>query len=211
MQRTSIELRLARARSWYRRVEKLEDLCQSSDVADDEVFIFYWIAFNALYGQPKYHHKGEKTKPSVEEQDIQRFLGHMIRLGGKLIGDKLRQRQDEMKSLIEDPFLCDWCWKNWDARKVVGKEQRIESGCGHKGEGDTLTRLFRRLYVLRKQLMRGCSTRRGSRNREMLNRSVALLRSLLPVFCEITEAHLRDRGLVQDLRHLPYPPSVWNP
>ena len=49
MEKDEVVLRSHRAKSWIRKAESLAKL-EPSDL--DGQFIFYWIALNALYGQP---------------------------------------------------------------------------------------------------------------------------------------------------------------
>lgn len=53
---TLLEIRLKRARSWIRRARSLKDeAIKRKEPRDlDGEFVFYWIAFNALFGQPRY-------------------------------------------------------------------------------------------------------------------------------------------------------------
>ena len=66
------ESRLYRAKSWIQRAAALRRI---GDL--DGQFMFYWIAFNALYGQAKYLAEDWQS----EEASVRSFLGPMGRLG----------------------------------------------------------------------------------------------------------------------------------
>src|SRR5262249_46571787 len=61
----AVGLRVHRSRSWLRKARKADDL--------DSQFVFLWIAFNALYGRPRY-------LPEVwtdEARDLRTFIGKL--------------------------------------------------------------------------------------------------------------------------------------
>lgn len=194
--RSPIEVRCHRASSWIDRAEKLE-------AADwDGRFIFYWIAFNALYGQPKYLEKRDER--IGEGKDIDRFLNEIFFLDPVGVRLNLNAIRKDRQKLMADHFLCDECWKYWHNNQLNTAEERQREICIHKDRGSDLVHLFARLYVLRKQLFHGCSKDRSTKNREMLRKAAFILEKLVPLFRNIVESH---QSQVRFLNSLPYPPS----
>ena len=82
--RTPITIRCHRAASW---IAKTSTAAKRDPDDLDAQFIFYWIAFNALYGQPKY-----LTDQGPDEwNQIDEFLWAMDRIGGDVIEVRLRK------------------------------------------------------------------------------------------------------------------------
>ena len=70
----AIETRLLRARSWLRKARKA---AENADL--DAQFVFLWIAFNALYGMPRYRRSHDDTYIG-EAKDFLAFLDDAERL-----------------------------------------------------------------------------------------------------------------------------------
>jgi hypothetical protein len=106
--RSTIEIRCHRANSWIRRAENLS----ASDL--DGKFIFYWIAINALYGQPKYLERTEERTNDLA--DLQTFLNSLYPLDEHgHIRDAIKSLEHDINQLLKERYLCDWCWKYWQA------------------------------------------------------------------------------------------------
>jgi hypothetical protein len=195
--RSSSEIRCHRASSWIVKAKKL------SATDFDGRFIFYWIAFNALYGQPRYLEIG---KSKGEEQDFQSFLVLVQRLDRtKSISHALDRLEDHCQKILEDKFLSDECWKYWDSQGLLSAEERLREGRADALYGKRLNQLFHRMYVLRKQLFHGCSTDGGSKNREMLKSAVVMMEQLIPLFRDVVQTCGAGLAL---LERLPYRPSL---
>ena len=196
--RSTIDIRCHRANSWIRRAENLS----ASDL--DGKFIFYWIAINALYGQPKYLERPEERTNDLA--DLQTFLNSLYPLDehGQILA-AIKSLEQDSNQLLKERYLCDWCWKYWQANKLVTADERKKESCAHPGKGNDLNRLFGRLYVLRKQLFHGCSSEGGSKNRHMLKQAVHVLENLaLPL-----QKLVRERGKsLPILKTLSYPPTI---
>ena len=196
--RSTIEIRCHRANSWIGRAENLS----ASDL--DGKFIFYWIAINALYGQPKY--LGRTEERTNDLTDLQTFLNTLFPLDehGHILG-AIKSLEHDINQLLKERYLCDWCWKYWQANKLVTADERNKDSCSHQGKGHILNRLFGRLYVLRKQLFHGCSSEGGSKNRHMLKQAVNVLEKLARPLQEL----VRERGkCLTILKTLSYPPTI---
>jgi hypothetical protein len=197
-------LRSYRASSWIRRAQAL----LAADL--DGRFIFYWIAFNALYGQAKY--RQEKTERVREEKDIETFLNVVMQIDrDEAILKTVADLRGTPAQLIRDPFLSDLSWKRWDSEGIFAKMDRERAAVQGANGRPPFHRMFGRLYVLRKQIFHGCSSEGGRKNRESLLRAVAVLEKLVPIFSDLVWEH--GDG-IQSLDRPPYPPSEadrgWN-
>lgn len=198
-------VRCFRADSWIKKAEDLSD----SDI--DGRFIFLWIAFNALYGQPKYlkREPGCEMYGRDEEMDIKKFLDVIYQLDRKgRIHTELEPLRHDIDELTNDLFLNKQCWIGWYKRGLQSVADRLRHRflAGKRDVG--LTGLFQSLYVLRNQLFHGCSTVEGTKNREALKRAVKVLRILVQIFHDIAREEMGDRRLIQLFGEIPYPPSV---
>ena len=102
--RNPIDSRCYRAESWMNK------LLDSNGEDLDAKFIFCWIAFNALYGQPKYlpHRKG------YEWNDIDKFLSCLTDLdtvGQIKTTCTSKPLRDFIYDLTTDQYLNDDCWE----------------------------------------------------------------------------------------------------
>jgi len=207
--RSSIEIRCFRAESWMNKVENPKD---GEDKDLDAMFIFYWIAFNALYGQPGYlrHRKqiGEEKERMGEEVDIENFLKLLILLDHEVkIQATLNACTEQIKIILGDKYLNDRSWVTWNQEQHKTLSERKSSGFPDRRPGLQLIKLFRQIYVLRKQLFHGCSSNKGSKNRKALTHSVEILKIFLTVFIQIVRANANDEHLKALLKDLPYPPT----
>lgn len=183
-------------------MQKAKDLSKT-DL--DGRFIYYWIAFNALYGQPKYL----TNKKGPEEKDIERFIALMIELDpASRIPDALDRHKNPINDLIDDNYLSDDCWTGWAERGLESLSERDKYCFLDRRQHSGLAGLFRRIYVLRKQLFHGCSSDKGSKNRDALARAVALLEVMVPIFHDIVFQNAENVRMTKFFGELPYPPTV---
>lgn len=195
--------RLHRADSWIQAA-----LRQPSDHLH-EAFIFLYIALNCLYGRRPY--EGDEAQ---YKQDLHDFLKKILALheedrrqhGAILMAAVSAARQDGAV-LIRDRFLVNRYWRggqsagvlqaklNQDAAKAL---ERLEAGALL----DFLTLAFRRVYVLRSQVMQGCATY-GPRTygRGSLTKGVRFLRAVVPALYEL----MRRYGQIVKWDPVPYP------
>lgn len=191
----SLTIRLHRAGSWIKRAD---DVQHPDDL--DERFIFYWIAFGALYGQPAYLFE----KPN-EFQDIREFLKLMEESDSNhVIRKTLTGLTGPAQKLLENKFLNRDCWITWDKQRIRDVMQREQACHGTEATHPSLKVIFSRLYVLRNQIFHGCATNKGRRNRESLEAAVPVLRACLRTFREICRQVAAGHPR---LEQLPYPPS----
>ena len=199
--RSATTVRCYRCTSWFKKAAD----CIKSDPDDlDAAFVFCWIAFNALYGQPIYLKKQDERQGQGDWNDILKFLGLMTKYGRVSVESAMRKAQEDIQKIQDNQFLCKQCWVRWNENKLFSKEQRLSELCRERSR-DNLRDLFHRLYVLRNQIFHGCSSDRSAKNRESIAPAVTVMRALVPVFREIVRHH----GYREDfLRTLSYPPSA---
>ncbi len=179
-----LKLRIHRALSWLMRAEKQED-------DDDAAFIFYWVAFNALYG-----HQARDTHFSNGERNaFQEYFQKISLLDSeKQIYDELwRNFSASIRILIQNKFVFQPFWNNYHG--IAGYEDWELSferarDLGHRAleNEDTvqiLSIIFDRLYVLRNQVFHGVSTWQSSVNRAQIKDATRILAFLLPLFVDL--------------------------
>ncbi|MCY3955689.1 MAG: hypothetical protein OXF47_06810 [Nitrospira sp.] len=192
-----------RAESWISRAEspKEQNLKEQEWDDDHDPFIFYWIAFNALYGQH------DDIREKLDSKDIQKFLKRIYELDqedGSLSGI-LRNLKSKTDRLLNDQFLSKIYWKEGRSTHFKQKQkkdsEKARNAC-EKGKWDEyLIILFERLRVLRNQIFHGCSTDKKSLNKNSLRPALEILEKLVPQFLKI----FRERGQSYDWGKVPYP------
>lgn len=191
--------RLQRAESWMARAEAVGAVGDWEDYHG--VFIFYWIAFSALYGRGR-------TYPQSDEAGIRWFLDRICVLDRENVIRKalepLKRKADVL--LLKDKFLVKKYWDEGTTPKVRAILQEDYDHAQQAWEQKKVDRyleiLFtRRLLVLRNQIFHGCSTDRRSLNKTSLMPAVAIVEELIPKFVEILRLH----GEGKDWDGIPYP------
>jgi len=202
--RSPIQVRLHRSESWLKRAKSIPNNPAGKDL--DGQFIFYWIAFNALYGQPRY--LPEIRKPGTgEDGDIRGFLELLQKKDrGGAIKERKKEIENSWNEILNDDYLDKECWIAWHKANLVTLKERDRRPSQNRGSG--LVDGFMRLYTLRNQLFHGGSTDQGSKNRDSLIRGVEVLEALIPVFVKVVRENSDDHELRKLLGPLPYPPTV---
>lgn len=199
-QLSAAALRAMRASSWQERARK----CGEGDL--DARFVFWWIGFNALYGQARYR----DDRGGSELADIRSFLDLMAKLGPRTVPALLKQRniKADAETLLRDKYLHDCCWREWDKRKIYDRSGRetVVPSCNEKGD-DELFLVFKRLYVLRKQIFHGCSKERSSKNRPSLRAAVPVLELCVNEFLTLVATQGGKEVGKRLLDAPPYPPT----
>lgn len=194
--------RLRRADSWINRAKRSKE--QNPDEQEQDYhgpFIFYWIAFNALYG------RHDEIRGKKESNDINWFLSRICDLDqedgslARILSD-IKRKTDR---LIKDQFLSRTYWEEGlspNFKRDQDKDFKEAQEAYDRGKFDGyLTILFERLRVLRNQIFHGCSTDGDSLNKNSLRPAVEILEKLVPEFKTIFKAH----GPRDDWRKVPYP------
>jgi hypothetical protein len=148
--------RLQRADSWIQAAQDLD-----TDRMH-EAFIFLYIAFNCMYGRRKY----EGDESQIEE-DLDAFLAKVLIMhrknlqqGGAILKEALSNCRQDGAVLIRDRFLVNRYWRgNQPApalqarlnKEAIGALEAFDDG----DYAEFLGVLFRRISVLRNQIMHG--------------------------------------------------------
>lgn len=183
--------RLQRSDSWIRAASALRPEQMH------EAFIFFYIAFNCLYGRRQY--EGDETRVG---EDVEVFVTKLLAFarqdaeeGGATLEKAVAACRREGAALIRDKFLDNRYWRgasssvelqarlNRDAEDAL---QRLDEGSYR----EFLGLVFRRIAVLRNQVMHGCATY-GSRSqgRASLEKGLRVLRVLAPACYQLVFRH----------------------
>jgi hypothetical protein len=194
----AIEIRLRRARSWLRKAKKA---AENADL--DAQFVFLWIAFNALYGTPRY--RRSRDTYSGETEDFLTFLDEGERLSRGRFGACLGRVESHAREVLLSPFLNIECWRQWDAAGVRDRQKRRAGSCNTYDKAHRLGRVFLQLYTLRNQVLHGAATDGGRRNRESLKHAIPILDAFVPACIEFVAEHGTK---IRTLAAIPFPPSI---
>ena len=180
--RTPLTLRIRRALSWIGRGEREQD-----DPA--AAFIFYWIAFNALYA--------EDTAERSEKMEQNAFQAYLRKIANvdreRSVYGEMWDRSGGIRDLINNRYVFKDFWKsqngvggfqNW--KQDFDKESKNANYSLQKRDGSVVLRmLFDRLYVLRNQLLHGGATWQGSVNRSQVTKGAEIMAGLVPWFVKL--------------------------
>lgn len=179
-----LSLRLRRSLSWLTRA-----------VADDEedpdsVFIFCWIAFNALYTEDSFDPRETK-----EHQTLDEYFSKILRLDtDKAITRAIwRNFSDSIQSLLNNQYVFRHFWSHYNGVEgyqnwhhwLEDSRRKVNNDIAEGNIEVTLRTMFDRLYVLRNQLIHGGATWRGSVNRRQVEDGAAIMAFLVPLFIEL--------------------------
>lgn len=180
-------LRVHRALSWLNRAEKAAD-------DYDAAFIFYWIAFNALYADDK----GEVTTLGVRSAFDDYFTKVIPLDGSQRIYDAIWTKfSGSIRMLLENRYVFQpfWSFQNkvpgnndWEDRFAKSKK-RTQTALRDKDTKVILKTLFDRLYVLRNQLVHGGSTWNSKVNRAQVKDGASIMAFLVPLFIDLMMDH----------------------
>ena len=190
----NLRIRLERAQSWI-------DLAQSHKNSAHARFIFYWIAFNAMYGLEPPNPMNQEITPQNQMEQITKFfdrLKRVIRVGGEggtsLLYEYFHNMPmpDHLEVLIKDSFLSREYWESPESPSEV-KRNCVRDWDETKGEmqrGGFVDKAFfhtcSRLLVLRNQIVHGSA--RGddqSRGHPSLERGLAVIEKMVPAFFDL--------------------------
>lgn len=181
-----LNLRLRRALSWLGRAER-EYRARDFDAA----FVFYWVAFNAAYGQ-RGSSQDEETR---DREDWRRYLSGMLESvdsKGVIYDTIYADLRDPIEKMLQNRFAYESYWKfrngvvghkNWKRRFEEDAEAAKEAIKGGRTRRVLLT-LFDRLYTLRNQLLHGGATWSSSVNRNQVEPGARIMSSLVPHFID---------------------------
>ena len=179
--------RIERSESWIKKAEDSKD-------DKDASFIFWWIAFTALYDY-------ENEDFAYDEEYIrqQNFFKKVIKYDeGNRIYETVHMRLEKfISTLIGNKYVFRPFWKhrnghpnydNWD--KSFAASKRIFKRANREMDVPViLAHVFDRLYTLRNQIVHGGATHGSRRNRDSIEGGWDILSHLVPVFFDIIKAN----------------------
>lgn len=182
----TLNLRVHRALSWLRHAEPVEDL--------DSKFIFYWIAFNAVYAQD-FEHGVRGADKGLFVQFIHRLcaLDHNKRIY-QLVW---RTFPNSIRVLLDNKFTFQPFWdyhnnqlseEEWLKQFERNKNQALQALSG-QNTPVVLTSVFNHIYTLRNQVFHGGSTHLSRVNRDQLRDACAILGGFLSEIILIMLTH----------------------
>ena len=185
-----LQLRIYRGLSWIGRAEMAGD-------DEDAAFIFYWIAFNAIYAE---------DKPEAEwtpERDIFReYFDKIVGLDvDKVVYDAIWKRfSQEIRVFLNNRYVFEPFWKHHNgvprnedwAERFERSKDAVTYALEREDTTTILSILFDRLYVLRNQLIHGGATWRSSVNRDQVRDGRRIMAFLAPRFVQIMVANPRE-------------------
>lgn len=198
---TDFGLRVHRAVSW---IEGAEAASARGDA--DAAFICYWIAFNATYVQ------STDLQVRFTEMEFREWFFEMIcNVDGQgVVYDAIWQRfSGPLRLLLDNRYVYEPFWRhqhgeaefaNW--RERFRADQRlVAAALRNQDTPRILGILFRRLYVLRNQLIHGGATWGGRVNRHQVADGGRVMACLVPHFVNLMMSHPQEAWGVP-----PYPP-----
>lgn len=187
--RDNVSLRIHRAISWLGRADQETD---DPDVG----FILLWIAFNACYADGSTDARWQRG----ERDNYERFFELILELDsdGEIGEAVLNRFRKAIEGFLANKYVFQPFWdhvhgrsgdsRNWDGQFHIVR-QRAERAIRNKDTGVVLSELFRRLYVLRNQLVHGGATWNGGVNRRQVQQGREILGFLVPRFIAIMIDH----------------------
>lgn len=197
-------LRIRRSESWS---DHANDLMSREDY--DSAFLFYWIAFNALYS--------DESSIDIErsERSLQREFVEKINLcdreNGYLQPFLWAEYSNSIRNLLDNKFIFGIYWTDikenpeetqWAEKMQSASRAAFQSLRKEGSVTRLLSIVFDRLNVLRNQLAHGSSTYRGSLNRDQVKTGATFMHKVVPIFQQIFRENPNiDWGVP------PYPPQ----
>ncbi len=184
-----------RAISWIGRAEKEE-----AEKDSDAEFVFYWIAFNAVYQAAFEDIPAQGIKMRTPEIDKHReYFKKLLQLDtdNTITQTTINRYSHSIRMLLLNKYIYDPFWKHhcgnpgyadWE-RHLESSNRRGLAALLHGDTASSLVELFKRLYTLRNQIMHGNATWNGSYNRDPVRDGAAIMRILIPTFIDIMLDH----------------------
>ena len=198
---SDVGLRVHRAISWIRGAERA-----AGDHDADTAFICYWVAFNAAYAQ------GKDLHGRFQDTEFRQWYFDMIlRVDGeRIIYDAIWQRfSGALRPFLDNRYVFEPFWRHqhgeegledWQERFRT-EQHNVNQALGRQDTSRILGILFRRLYVLRNQLIHGGATWGGAVNRQQVEGGKEIMGCLVPHFVNLMMDHPGEAWGVP-----PYPP-----
>jgi hypothetical protein len=201
--------RIKRARSWVDRARALEseDIQTNGGTNSQELFIIYWIAFNAMYGRINERDRGRYLRPG--DDDARWFLRRMCDLdtGVGRIHSGLTALRKEGHALLKSIYLSEAYWREGCSPKLKRDLEEKTTAVEQALDADDIhpyvtALLWERIRILRNQIFHGCSTNRDSLNKDALDPALRVLSMLIPLFIETMENRVDKET---DWPRIPFP------
>jgi hypothetical protein len=186
--------RIKRAKSWLNRARAVEseEVQADGDSRSQEIFIMYWVAFNAMYGRIKEIPHGRYLR--YGEDDAQWFIRWICDLDaseGRIVL-ALRNLSKQGRALMKSRYLSQAYWREGYSPTVrrqldedtIAAEEELKAGKIHSY---MTSLLWGRIRVVRNQILHGCSTSRDSLNKDDLDPALDVLSVVIPLFLQIME------------------------
>ena len=184
-------IRIHRACSW---LERGEELVEAGD--PDLALVSNWIGLNALYGQWDV----DLRQPLPDQETLYGFFERVFALDREeRVAQVLRDQRPLVLDVLGDPFLSRHFWDDPDPKRA----KKVSPDQFDARKWSLLcSRVVRRLYLLRCQLIHGAATRGGRLNRT----AVAKGNRLLALLTKAAIAAIADHGGDEDWGAMCYPP-----
>ena len=195
-----LNLRLRRSLSWVGRAE--DELVEEDW---DAAFIFYWIAFNAAYGQLGVSWTNQEREPPLIADYLRKIVVCDSHAARRAIWPGL---VSQINLLLNNKYVFEPFWRHhneepefqdWERKheSILSEMKRALKEAAKAPIGDLpcwsteriLRELFARLYTLRNQLLHGGATWRGSVNRDQVRTGTKLTAVLIPCFIKVMIEH----------------------
>ena len=194
--------RIQRAASWLRAADRLPP------AHAHEIFVFHYIALNAMYGRRQY--EGSRTDT---RDDLDRFLERVADLntldtarGGSVLEQSLKQGRPPIEALVLDYFLIDRLFRGASATAVREQARRDAQRANLQLIAGDFIEVLRivayRLRVLRNRVMHGCVTH-GPKSKGLpsIARGARVLKVIAPALLQL----MIDHGHRVRWEPIPYP------
>ena len=187
-----------------------------SDGDFDSAFLFYWIAFNALYSKEstigisaneRETRIGDRQLQSQFIEKIQQF----DKEDGRLYEFLWDEYPNSIRNLLDNRYIFGSYWQDiqespeesaWANEMRSANRSALQSMRDSGSFGRLLNIVFSRLNVLRNQIAHGSSTYQGSLNREQVKTGATFMHRIVPIF-----QHLFNENPDADWGEPPYPPQ----
>ena len=191
-------VRFHRACSWLELAQQLDP---ESDL--DQILIFQWIAFNALYGQ----WDAKRREPLPDRECWQKFLRRLLALDeSQHIASLLRANRGLVLAIVENAYLNRFFWQapcTEKAGPTMRKGRKRVAGWYDRRQWESvLQEVVDRVYLLRCQLTHGAATFGSRLNRKALKHCTTMMAKLVPTFLLVWI----DHGADEDWKPMCYPP-----
>ncbi len=197
-------LRVRRSESWS---DHANDSMSHEDF--DSAFLFYWIAFNALYSDER-NIDMERSERRLQKDFIEK-IHRFDKQNGNLYKFLWAEYSNSIRNLLDNKFIFGRYWRDINENpdeSAWAEEMRStnQSALRLMTDGGSVARLLNivisRLNVLRNQIAHGSSTYRGSLNRDQVKTGATFMHQVVPIIQQIFREHPdEDWGIP------PYPPQ----